>query len=157
MKKILIVLVIISLIFHTGSKAQNDKSSVFKTREGNFLGQIEVRLCSEDILEYKLTISKDEGHPIIEQEGYALIVDLENQKKYGIDYEETIGSDSNPIPVRQYLVTCNCEKWLNIKLAKDFSIIKIDCAEDLINEISGIKKGIIDTKSFHLGYFYKIN
>lgn len=156
MKEVLIALIVIYLTSYTGCKAQNDKSSVFKTREGNFLGQIEVRLCSEDILEYKLTISKEAGHPIFEQKGYALIVDLENQKKFGVDYDETIGADSKPIPMHQFLVSCNCEKWLNIKVAKDFSVIKVDYGDELINEISG-NKGNENIKGFHLGYFYKIN
>lgn len=156
MKKILVALIIISLSFYIDCKAQNGKSSVFKTKDGNFLGQIEVRLCSEDILEYKLTISKEEGHPVFEQKGYALIVDLENQKKFGVDYDETIGTDSKPVPVRQYLVTCNCEKWLNIKVAKDFSVIKVDYNDELINEISGNKNNG-NIKGFHLGYYYRLN
>lgn len=81
MIKILVALIITTLGFYAGCKAQIGKSSVFKTKDGNFLGQIEVMLCSEDILKYKLTISKEAGHPIFEQKGYALIVDLENQKK----------------------------------------------------------------------------
>lgn len=156
MKKVVITLIVIFLCFHTGCNAQNDKFSVFKTREGNFTGQIEVMLCSEDILEYKLTITKEPDHPMFEQNGYALIVDLENQKKIGIDYDETIGTDSNPIPVHQFLVTCNCEKWLNIKVAQDFSVIEVDYGDDLINEISE-NKGYENIKGFHLGYFYKMN
>jgi len=115
-----------------------------------------VRRCSDDILEYKLTICKEEGHPIFEQKGYALIIDLDKQIKYELDYEESIGTDAKPIYVRQYLVKSKCEKWLNIKIAKDSSIIKIDCGEDLINLISGDKPEN-NPKSFHLGYFYRVN
>ena len=134
--------------------AQNSKKLIYSTKEGSYPGQIAVNLCSEDILAYQLTICREAGKPIFEQKGYALIVHLGAQKYNGLDYEETVGTDTKPIPVRQYQVMGKCEKWLNIKLAKDRSLIEVDCGAELINELSG-SKSINNLRSFHLGHFYR--
>jgi hypothetical protein len=136
MKRTLLLLTL-SLILFLSSIAQVKDRFLYEAKIENLMAKLEVKFWSEDIIEYAIIVQDKSGKSIFKQDGYALNQDLAEYVKHGMDYGEQIGEPYNPIRARPYLVKCKCDKWLDIKVAKDKSIIQVDCGQELLNQLKG--------------------
>lgn len=137
MKKVLIIL---SLCFFNLSMGicQSEARKLYEAKRGEFICKIEIKVRSEDIIEYSFNIHDEAGKLFFQQEGFALDPNLMAAKKAGLDSEEGIQrADGSFVGAVEYTELCSCKKLLAITLAKDLSCVTIFSNEALLQEIFG--------------------
>lgn len=153
MKKLLISSSLF-IVFFNIVNAQQDIKRQYQAKLNEFSGNVEVKIRSEDIVEYRLEIFNESGYSVFKQDGFAINPELKMLKGYGLDsVEEIEREDGKLIPAPQYFELCNCKEHLTIKVAKDNSLVKIDCSEILIQKIFGKKVNSNQSKQT-FGNFY---
>jgi hypothetical protein len=139
MKKVLIILSLCFLNLSIGI-CQSAARKLYEDKQGEFICKIEIKVRSEDIIEYSFNIHDEAGKLFFQQEGFALDPNLIASKKAGLDSEEGIQrADGSFVGAVQYTELCNCRKFLAIVLAKDLSCVTIIGNEALLKEIFGDK------------------
>lgn len=150
MGRIFISQALIIIYFNIPTYKQ-DIQRQYQAELNEFTGKIDIKICSEGIIEYCLDIRNEIGNSVFKQEGFAIFPNRKEQIKYGREQIEK--ADNEFVSAEQYFELCDCKKWLTIKVALDYSLVKVDCTETLINEIFG--KRVNSNLSKHsFGNFY---
>ena len=147
------------LMFSISTKFLNSQSNEvvkfsYDGKVQGSIGKLNVTFWSDDIIEYQIAVINLKNDTLFKQKGYAINPSNSLFAKHGMEFSEQIGPDqNNPIPAKQFMVFCNCDTWVNIKVSKDFSTIQVDCGQELLNKITNSYSNKNRFTQI-LGYFY---
>jgi hypothetical protein len=149
---ILTILLIHCVIIN--SQTDEIKRTLYEGKIKDLTSKLKVTFWSGDIIEYEINVTNIKKDTLFKQKGFAISPSNSLWAKHGMEFGEQIGPDmALAVPAKPFMVYCNCDTWLDIKVSKDYSFIQVDCGQDLLNKLSG-DYSIKNRYTQILGYFY---